>query len=124
MSGILFATDLDKTLLDDEARVPPICVDAIRSYVQKGGLFTIATGRPTRGALLYPEIIDLVNAPIITYNGACIYDTRKKRTIWRRLLPDTFPSLLRAALEQFPKVGALVFELGSYSWRNRRYGLV
>ena len=109
MSGILFATDLDKTLLDDEARVPPICVDAIRSYVQKGGLFTIATGRPTRGALLYPEIIDLVNAPIITYNGACIYDTRKKRTIWRRLLPDTFPSLLRAALEQFPKVGALVF---------------
>lgn len=78
MSGILFATDLDKTLLDDEARVPPICVDAIRSYVQKGGLFTIATGRPTRGALLYPEIIDLVNAPIITYNGACIYDTRKK----------------------------------------------
>ena len=56
MSGILFATDLDKTLLDDEARVPPICVDAIRSYVQKGGLFTIATGRPTRGALLYPEI--------------------------------------------------------------------
>lgn len=79
MSGILFATDLDKTLLDDEARVPPICVDAIRSYVQKGGLFTIATGRPTRGALLYPEIIDLVNAPIITYNGAWYLRYKKKK---------------------------------------------
>lgn len=46
MSGILFATDLDKTLLDDEARVPPICVDAIRSYVQKEGCSPSLPGAP------------------------------------------------------------------------------
>ena len=109
MPGILFATDLDKTLLDDSVQVPPACVEAIRAYVERGGLFTIATGRPTRGALLYPEVIELVNAPIITYNGACIYDTKAKRAIWRQLLPDAFPALLRSALERFPRVGALVF---------------
>ena len=109
MPRLLFATDLDKTLLDDRAEVPQACLEAIRRYVEQGGAFTVATGRPTRGVLIYPELMALVNLPIITYNGACIYDTVAKRTVWRRLLPESFAPLVREVLERFPRTGALVF---------------
>lgn len=66
---LLFVTDLDKTLLDDNAQVPRECLEAAAQFVEQGGLFTVATGRPTRGAMLYPELMELVNLPIITYNG-------------------------------------------------------
>ena len=84
-------------------------MEAIRRYVEQGGAFTVATGRPTRGVLIYPELMALVNLPIITYNGACIYDTVAKRTVWRRLLPESFAPLVREVLERFPRTGALVF---------------
>ena len=73
---LLFVTDLDKTLLDDNAQVPRECLEAAAQFVAQGGLFTVATGRPTRGAMLYPELMELVNLPIITYNGGCIYDVK------------------------------------------------
>lgn len=109
MPKLLFATDLDKTLLDDCAAIPQVCLDAVRSYVEQGALFTVSTGRPTRGVLIYPKLVELVNAPIITYNGACIYDVKQKRAIWRQLLPESFAPLIRSALDRFSNVGALVF---------------
>ena len=109
MSKLLLATEVDKTLLDDRAEVPGVCLDAIRAYIEHGGIFTVSTGRPTRGVLIYPDLIELVNAPIITYNGACIYDIQQRRAIWRQLLPESFAPLVRSALDRFPAVGALVF---------------
>ncbi len=109
MPKTLFVTDLDQTLLDSQAQVPAVCLDAIRSYVDQGGLFTVATGRPTRGVLLYPELTKLINAPVITYNGACIYDLKHAQVLSRRLLPERIVPLLRSALNQFPSVGALIF---------------
>lgn len=47
MPNFLFATDLDRTLLDDQAEVPGACLEAIKTYVAHGGIFTVATGRPT-----------------------------------------------------------------------------
>lgn len=109
MPKLLLATDLDKTLLDDRAEVPGVCLDAIRTYIERGGIFTVSTGRPTRGVLIYPDLIKLVNAPIITYNGACIYDIKQRRAIWRQLLPKNFAPLIRSALDRFQDVGTLVF---------------
>jgi len=109
MPKLLFATDLDKTFLDDRAEAPEVCLEAVRAYVQAGGLFTVATGRPTRGVLIYPALAELVNAPIITYNGACIYDIKQRRAIWRQLLPEDLAPVIRSALDRFPQVGALVF---------------
>lgn len=109
MSNVLLATDLDKTLLNNDAAVPQRCVEAIRAYTQRGGLFTVATGRPTRAVHIYSDLIELINAPIITYNGACIYDTKAKRVIWQQLLPQDIQPLIADALKAFPSVGALVF---------------
>lgn len=109
MEKVLLATDLDRTLLDDNSQVPEECLEAIRRFTQAGGLFTVATGRPTRGALRYPELISLVNAPIISYNGGCIYDTKAHRILWQKYLPDGLAPVIRSALDLYPQVGALVF---------------
>ena len=109
MPKILLASDLDKTLLDSSSSVPKACLEAIRAYTEAGGLFTIATGRPTRGALIYSGLIDLVNAPMISYNGGCIYDTKQRRVLWQQYLPDGLAPLVRTALDRLPNVGALVF---------------
>lgn len=109
MSKLLLVSDLDKTLLDNDSKVPAACCEQIARYVEAGGLFTVATGRPTRGVLMYPELTALINAPIITYNGACIYDATGKKVVWQRFLPPEIKPIIRAALDRFPKVGALVF---------------
>jgi len=109
MDDLLLTTDLDGTLLDGAAEVPPACMEAIAAYVRAGGLFTVATGRPTRGALLYSGLMELVNAPLITYNGACIFDRKAGRAVWRELLPDSAAELIRSALDRVPDVGALIF---------------
>ena len=106
---LLFVTDLDKTLLDDNAQVPRECLEAAAQFVEQGGLFTVATGRPTRGAMLYPELMELVNLPIITYNGGCIYDVKAGRVLWRQFLPESVRPSLSEALERFQQVGFLIF---------------
>lgn len=109
MDKVLLITDLDRTLLDAHSEVPQPCIEAIAEFTAKGGLFSVCTGRPTRGALLYNDLIRLVNTPIISYNGACIYDTKTANVIWRRLLPDETEMLFKTILERFPAVGMVLF---------------
>lgn len=109
MPTVLLATDLDRTLLDDHAQIPDCCIESIRRFTDAGGLFTVATGRPTRGVLQYPQLVSLINAPVISYNGACIYDTVACRALWKACLPEDIGPLIQRTLDQFPGVGALVF---------------
>ena len=43
--GWLIATDLDGTLINRDGAIPQRNLDAIRTFQDEGGLFTIATGR-------------------------------------------------------------------------------
>jgi Cof subfamily protein (haloacid dehalogenase superfamily) len=75
--GLYLYCDLDGTLLDDQKRVSAANRAAIRSFVEQGGRFGVATGR-------VPLIIGAVesglpvNAPCILFNGAGLYDLEKK----------------------------------------------
>lgn len=109
MGRVLLTTDLDKTLLNEHSLVPEECLHTIAEFTAAGGLFSVCTGRPTRGALLYRDLISLVNAPLISYNGACIYDAKSKHVLWQRLLPDAVEPLFCEALKRFPTVGLVLF---------------
>lgn len=79
--GILLCSDIDGTFAIGK-QAPKKNMDAVRYFQQEGGLFTFATGRPAG----YEQNFDVrCNAPIITENGARIYDTVYGRTLW------TFP---------------------------------
>lgn len=78
--GYLIVSDMDGTLINSKGYVSKENIDAISSFVAKGGLFGVATGRTEINVL--PYIKDLpINCPSILYNGAAIYDINDKKYV-------------------------------------------
>lgn len=73
----LIVSDLDDTLLKDDLTISNNNKEAIYEAIDNGYLFTIATGRVTEAAEKYAKELNL-ELPIITYQGACIYDYNNK----------------------------------------------
>ena len=82
----LIAADMDGTLLDPEKKVRDTAIQAIREAMDLGLIFTISTGRPIQGVERYEELFHLLEAPIITYNGAVIIDPRDKSVLYEKSL--------------------------------------
>ncbi len=76
--GIYLYCDLDGTLLDDRKRISAENIDAIRTFVDCGGKFGIASGR-IPGLLGVVEQQLNINAPCILYNGAGLYHLTERR---------------------------------------------
>ena len=79
--GMLFCTDLDGTLYNDEKTVSKQNLDAIEYFKSEGGLSTFITGRAPASA---KEIYNAIkpNAPFGCFNGAGIYDGRADKYLW------------------------------------------
>lgn len=102
--GILLASDLDGTLIDSAYQVPQRNLDALRDFMNRGGLFAIATGRAIESAQKYVEITH-PNAPCIVLNGTMIYDYHTSRVLWGNPLPPTAIKYLQRIFDRFPEVG-------------------
>ncbi|MBQ2704382.1 MAG: HAD-IIB family hydrolase [Clostridia bacterium] len=85
--GILLCSDFDGTL-SSGGKISKENLDAIRMFQEKGGLFTLATGRaPDYIAETASELT--VNAPMISVNGACLFDCAKNKELYKIPLNDT-----------------------------------
>lgn len=74
-SDVLLTVDFDRTLTGPDGEIPRRNIEAIRYFMERGGAFTVNTGRSIpmcRGKLL-PEVP--VNVPLLLYNGSAAYDT-------------------------------------------------
>ena len=72
---ILMVSDLDFTFLGAKGKCVPRNLEAITRFQAEGGKFTIATGRIFINAeAAIPHLREIINAPAITANGACLYD--------------------------------------------------
>jgi len=105
---ILLVCDMDGTLLDSNKQISRENREALEYFVEKGGRFTIATGRMELGIVQYMPQLP-INAPAILYNGSLIYDFQKKETLWCRLLSSDVRSVLIHLMERFPQMGVEVF---------------
>ena len=71
-------TDLDGTLFNSNGEVSAEDRAAIRGFIDKGGLFAIATGREPHNARLFlPDLP--INGPSIVLNGAAVYDFTREQ---------------------------------------------
>lgn len=95
-SNVCFASDFDHTLTGLDNRVRQNNIDAIRYFMEEGGVFTVASGRSIpmfRGRSgLVP-----VNAPCILYNGAACYDFRSGQLHFLHPMDDVVCRLVKAA---------------------------
>jgi Cof subfamily protein (haloacid dehalogenase superfamily) len=108
LSGILLVSDLDGTLVTDKKTIPARNIEAVRRFMEKGGRFTFATGRSVMGTLRFTQEV-MPNAPIITYNGGCIYDCEKRTTLWNTFLDPSALRIIREVRNRFPDVGIEVY---------------
>lgn len=102
--GILLCTDLDDTLLTFDKRVSEENKQAIEYFQSEGGLFTFATGRVPHGAELMLEYIT-PNAPMVCFNGACIYDFKSKKFLWKKTLDKSAIDVVEFVDREFPFAG-------------------
>lgn len=76
----LIVSDFDDTLVNTPAKVDEYTLEVLREYIKRGGFFTIATGRMSKGITANLGEIPL-NAPLITYQGAKILDFKTFETL-------------------------------------------
>lgn len=120
MKRRLLVSDMDHTLLDEQSRLSPENLEAIRRHVVGGGLFTVATGRAPAAIRVFPELLPYIGLPVVTGNGGQVVDlSAGDRVLQRWTLPETVCPLLDEALKRFPAVGAVAYYAldGFFSFR-------
>lgn len=101
---MLFCTDLDGTLYNDEKKVSKRNLDAIEYFQSEGGLFTFITGRVPATAI---DICNIIrpNAPYGCINGGGIYDCKANQYLWKAALSAEAMELVRAVDQALPEIG-------------------
>lgn len=83
-SNIIIYTDMDGTVLTDWDRGPVLPrrnMESIRRFMEKGGTFSIASGRQHSDIL--PFFTGCVpNAPLVQGNGTSLYDAREQKLLF------------------------------------------
>lgn len=84
----LYISDLDGTLLNENAKLSNYTIKTINKLIDNGLNFTIATARAyeSAGKIIKPLNIKL---PIILNNGSFVYDLKNKKNILENYLPNT-----------------------------------
>lgn len=82
----LIVTDLDGTLLNDRSEVTRRTRAAIEAARRRGIKVVLNTARPPRWIRSLHRDLNL-SEPVITYNGALIYDFQQDRTVLHRPIP-------------------------------------
>lgn len=77
----LIVSDIDGTLISTSGEISSKTKELVRSYQQKGGKFSIATGRMLDAILPFIEELEL-DTPVIIYNGSEIVDVKNDKTIF------------------------------------------
>ena len=101
LSDILIVSDIDGTLLYEKDGISAENREAIRNFTEKGGRFTVATGRAidiTRSLLNGLS----VNVPSIHINGGYLYDWDKDEVYCPHYISVKAKEYCRRIIEKFP----------------------
>jgi len=82
----LIATDLDDTLLNEKNALSERTMAALRAAMAAGCGVTLSSGRMMEAMLPFARKIG-VNAPMLLYNGAMLYDHNTDETLYATRVP-------------------------------------
>ena len=113
----LIATDLDDTLLDASAGLTPRTQRALDAAMALGCGITLSSGRMMEATLPFARKIG-VNAPMLLYNGAMIYDHNTDETLYApRIAYETALGIVKRTeaegyyIQLYPGVGYYCSEI-------------
>ena len=116
--GIIICTDLDDTLLTSDKIVSEENKEAIKYFMDEGGIFTYATGRVLKTSKMIFEHT-VPNAPIIACNGVIIYDAVKDKILWSLELDSDYKKIMDAVKDKFPDCGMYAYTLEGEQFISR-----
>ena len=102
-TDVLLTTDYDRTLTAPDATIPEINLEAIRYFIENGGIFTVNTGRTIASAECFIDRVP-VNAPLLLYNGSAIYNPDTKDFLFVHEFDLSWKEIKNRILEKFPGV--------------------
>ena len=100
-SDVLLTVDYDRTLTAPDSTIPERNLEAIRFFMERGGVFTVNTGRSVPMSKCFQDIVP-VNAPLLLYNGSAAYDTRSRALEFCHEIPMDLWQTVSAARELLP----------------------
>lgn len=106
--GKLILSDMDGTILDKNKEISQQNKDAIAYFVEHGGKFSLATGRPRRSMEYYVSQV-AINAPVVIYNGSGVYDFQNHKTISQTYMKPEAVAFVRHLIDKFPYLSAEVY---------------
>ncbi|MCQ2437581.1 MAG: Cof-type HAD-IIB family hydrolase [Clostridia bacterium] len=95
----LIAMDLDDTLLNADCRVTERTKAALKKAMDAGCYVTLASGRMTDAMLSTADAVE-INAPMVCFNGALIYDKNTDRTLYKQSISESTARQIAKKLEE------------------------
>jgi hypothetical protein len=101
----LVAIDLDGTLLNSAKQITETTAAILRTARLEAGVhIVLASARPPRSVLPFYTLLDL-DAPMINYNGALVYDPPSRRVLMHRpIAAGTALEIVSIARKMHPEV--------------------
>ena len=104
LSEYLIVSSVDGTLLEAGYGIPRENIDAVERFLERGGRFTLCTGRSSESVSKFLEWIP-INEPAILCNGSYIYDFQNRKAIFSHPLKETINEVVAEAMDLFPHLG-------------------
>ncbi len=106
--NIVFASDMDGTLLRTDKTLNPADIAALRRFTDGGGRFVIATGRPLHTVTDYADELKLKD-PMILCNGGVIYDFCKGIMLYEADLPEIASEIIKDVRNRYPDISPEIY---------------
>jgi len=112
-SDILLTVDFDRTLTAPDTTIPEQNLEAIRYFMDNGGVFTVNTGRSIPMISSFLDKIPL-NAPLLLYNGSAAYDPAEKQLSQCRLIDLDPEAMINDLQTRFPDLTVELQGVGAH----------
>jgi len=105
-ANYLFVSDVDGTLAHFQD-IPRHNTEMIEAFTAQGGTFSLCTGRAFSSLREMVHQV-VVNAPVVTLNGATLYDWQADRPLFTMNFPSSGKEIVPYILKAFPEAGVML----------------
>ncbi len=121
----LLVSDIDGTLNSKSMKLPESNKIAINDFVNKGGNFTLCSGRNLQSLSIHYKKLG-IDTPAIFLNGAGIYDFKNKKMIFQNFISAKGEGIILDVLKKHKLAQLTVFTADKILLTTRKciYGLV
>lgn len=115
----LLVSDIDGTLNDKNRKLPEVNKKSVKSFVSKGGNFTLCSGRNLESLSIHYKKLG-IETPAICLNGAGIYDFSTRKVLYYNPISHEGEKILLDIYKRYKSVQLTVFGMDTVYLYTRK----